>query len=183
MKKLKILTIIVICLQLGVIYLMAGNKLLIKKTGIPIRVKIVPVDPRSLFRGDYVILRYPFSNIKLSEIGVKRADLPTQGNIYVVLKKKGDYWEYKRAYLTVPEVGKNEVVLKGVFIGDFLGVRAGDSLNVRYGIESFFVPEGEGRQIESHREKQKLSAEIYVDSQGNALLSKLFVEDEKITFN
>ena len=37
-------------------------------TGTEVKIKTIPVDPRSLFRGNYATLRYPFSTIESTEL-------------------------------------------------------------------------------------------------------------------
>ncbi|MBN2191152.1 MAG: GDYXXLXY domain-containing protein [Candidatus Aureabacteria bacterium] len=180
MKKIWLFTFVVVILQAGSVYTMAFNKLSIKRYGSPIKVRVEPIDPRSLFRGDYVILRYPFSSVKREDIGLGKCEMHDIKNIYIVLKKTGDLWEYERASSDKPEISRDEVFLKGSVVSDVFGYS--NNLGVRYGIESYFVPEGEGRILEKSREKGNLAAEIYVDSKGRALLTGLFVKGEKATF-
>ena len=49
------------------------------KTGQEVLLKVQPVDPRDLFRGDYVVLRYDItrvdSNVQLSGIKSKKSEL------------------------------------------------------------------------------------------------------------
>ncbi len=180
MKKIWIVTVIVIIFQCGSVYTMVFNKLSIKKHGTPIKVRVEPIDPRSLFRGDYVILRYPFSSIKCEDVGLKERETHDLKNIYIVLKKRGDMWEYDRASVSKPEISHEEVFLKGAVVSDVFGYSG--SLSIKYGIESYFVPEGEGRELEKSRERKNMDAEIYVDSKGCSLLSGLFVKGGEVNF-
>ncbi|MDD5644979.1 MAG: GDYXXLXY domain-containing protein [bacterium] len=182
MKKVWIVTAMVVILQLGSIYTMAFNKLAVRKYGVPVKVSVEPIDPRSLFRGDYVILRYPFSSLRCDEIGLKKHEMHELKNVYVILKKKGDLWEYDRASVSKPPIAQNEVFLKGVVVSDMWDFSGNGSVSVKYGIESYFVPEGEGKELEKHREKRNLSAEIYVNSRGTALLTGLFAKGERVSF-
>ena len=58
-------------------------------TGEKILLRTAPVDPRDLFRGDYVSLRYDISTIDLGALDVKESFKPNE-KIYVILEKKPD---------------------------------------------------------------------------------------------
>ncbi len=58
-------------------------------TGERIILKTAPVDPRDIFRGDYVSLRYDISNLDLSALGVKDS-FKANEKVYVALDKKSD---------------------------------------------------------------------------------------------
>ena len=47
---------------------------------------------------------------------------------------------------------------------------------VRYGIESYFVPEGQGRRLEELAREKKLAARIAVDGRGNAAIKGLVID-------
>jgi uncharacterized membrane-anchored protein len=46
-----------------------------------------------------------------------------------------------------------------------------------YGIESFFVPQGQGKVIEDERQKGDLTADIAVDAQGRGTIKALHRAD------
>ncbi|MBQ1456846.1 MAG: GDYXXLXY domain-containing protein [Thermoguttaceae bacterium] len=126
-----------------------------------IQVLSVPVDPRDLFRGDYVRLGYTFSTtsgkgtywngdrlIEVDTYDVESLDplpdrrvspLERKGRpVYVWLVKRDDgLWHPTRMTLTPPDEG---LYIKGICINNF---------EVRYGIETFFVPhDGTGKRFE-----------------------------------
>ena len=49
-------------------------------------------------------------------------------------------------------------------------------LQVRYGIESYFVPQGEGPRLEALARDKKLAARIAVDKGGNAAIKGLQID-------
>ncbi len=51
--------------------------------------------------------------------------------------------------------------------------------NVEYGIESYFVPEGEGRVIERNRD---LEGKVAIDKFGNAVLKSVLIEGQEVVF-
>ncbi|MBI4691306.1 MAG: GDYXXLXY domain-containing protein [Nitrospirae bacterium] len=58
-------------------------------TGEKILLRTVPVDPRDIFRGDYVQLRYEITNLNLDNLSVKESFKPNE-TIYVILEKDTD---------------------------------------------------------------------------------------------
>ncbi len=58
-------------------------------TGEKILLKTAPVDPRDLFRGDYVNLSYDISTIDLGALNIKESFKPNE-KVYVILNKKPD---------------------------------------------------------------------------------------------
>jgi uncharacterized membrane-anchored protein len=58
-------------------------------TGERILLRTAPVDPRDIFRGDYVQLSYEISNIDLDQFPVKEGFNPNE-KIYVILEKDAD---------------------------------------------------------------------------------------------
>jgi len=135
-------------------------------TGNTYLVKVVPVDPRDLFRGDYVILGYDFSRLPGNVNGLVERDSRTGQPIFVTLvpDKDGKHWKAGKFSIERPASG---VYLEGVLT---------NWGRVEYGIESFFVQEGQGRKYENAIRSQGLSAEIAVDSHGKAALKRLVIE-------
>jgi uncharacterized membrane-anchored protein len=130
--------------------------------GETIRLKVQPVDPRDLFRGDYVILGYDFSR---QNSGAWNGD-SSNSDVFVVLKKSADenYWEMDHLTAEQPE--------SGTFIHgqrEYYG-------SIQAGIEAYYVQEGQGRQIENAiRGRRPVFAEVAV-WQGKAKLRRVVVE-------
>jgi uncharacterized membrane-anchored protein len=122
------------------------------------------VDPRDLFRGDYVVLRYKISTLNNIPglVNINQGD-----KIYVHLEKRGEVWE-------AVEVAKARREDWDVCISGEVR-KAPPPLDVRYGIESYFVPEGQGRDIERARD---LKVRVSVNRQGNATIEGLIVDGE-----
>jgi uncharacterized membrane-anchored protein len=60
--------------------------------------------------------------------------------------------------------------------GIYLRGRIKNRFSIEYGIESFFVQEGVGLEYEKAVRNKSLSAEVVVDSKGNAMLKGLVVD-------
>ena len=125
----------------------------------------VPVDPRDLFRGDYVVLSYEISTLDRIH-GYGQVD---EGDkIYVRLEKQDDVW-------SAVEVSKSEPDDWYYFIaGDVKSTNDG-RLWVEYGIEAYFVPEGEGLEIQRAHD---LKVRVSINESGKAIIKNLIVDGE-----
>lgn len=150
-------------------------------SGREIRAVVVPVDPRDVFRGDYVVLGYGFSgrNDIVLPPGTRDGD-----SVYVLLKREGSS-DWKRAGVSASkpeEAAPDEIAVKAI-VEDLRATRAGDSAAVgglRYGIERFYVPEGEGRAIESLVREQRVVAVLAVGADGRMALKSLEADGKAI---
>jgi uncharacterized membrane-anchored protein len=171
---------VVAAAQIAVLGWMIWDRAHLLAYGQEIELEVVPVDPRSLFRGDYVDLNYPISRIALP----KGAEKLRQGDtIYVTLRKPAaGKWEIAGAGATRPErIGADEVVFKGRITYAFVdAVNQATTAVVAYGIESFFVREGKGLELEQLVRDKKLSALIAVDADGNAGIKGLVVDGKRV---
>ena len=55
-----------------------------------------------------------------------------------------------------------------------------DTLDVRYGIERYFVPEGEGRKLQSARNQHRLTIVAAVAPTGRAAIKRLLIDGEPV---
>ena len=163
----------VTAVQLAVLGYMVWSRVHLLKHGREITVDVVPVDPRDIFRGDYVVLGYPFSAAGgLGNTNVTLPDGVHEGSaVYMTLSQgEGGTWSMARLDRTYPAtVASQDIVLKG-----HVERLWGDHTSrVRYGIESYFVPEGTGTEIEKLVRDKKVRAVIAVASDGTAALKAL----------
>jgi uncharacterized membrane-anchored protein len=144
------------------------------QTGKEVLLKTVPVDPRDLFRGDYVILSYEISTIDLNEIPSYQSNFVQGDKLYLSLNIEQEYATPVKVSKTKPEDG---LFIKGKVI------RVSDSrLSIEYGIESYFVPEGKGYQIESLR-RDSLDVKAAIDKFGDAGIINLIVDGKVFEFD
>ncbi len=171
---------VVVAGQIGVLGWMVWDRVHLLSSGREIVLEVVPVDPRSLFRGDYVVLNYDISRVETPR-GKKR--LHRGSLIFSTLQKTKDgKWKLTAAGPERPEsVGPDQVVLKGrVRFASRVARRGSNVATVNYGIESFFIPEGTGRELEKLVGQKKLAALIAVDESGNAALKGLIVDGARV---
>lgn len=117
-------------------------RLVIVTTGDEIVLRPQVLDPRDPFRGDYVILTYPESRIDPADFGRDGSEFPEGSTLYLVLREGSPVHTPVRLETREPSLGAGESCMRGT-------VRSGGaSLWVEYGIESYFVPEGRGPEVE-----------------------------------
>jgi len=148
------------------------TKELVIRTGDEVLLKTVPVDPRDLFRGDYVTLRYDISRIDKNFLRQPIEEFDYGDTVYVVIETDS------RGVAHIVSVGKNQPFKSSLFLrGEVIDVRRNE-IDVEYGIESYFVPEGEGDKIE--RSIQDIYVKIVVDRHGRAIIKSLIADGEEI---
>jgi uncharacterized membrane-anchored protein len=165
--------LIAVALQtLALAYMIVERQAMLSSSRV-VTLKVVPVDPRDIFRGDYVILSYEIS--RLDPTKIEGDDKFGYGEkVLVTLIQSGDTWT-----ATAIAHGKPVMVQGGVIIqGTVQAFDANDtgqttSVSVNYGIESYFVPEGTGHAIEAEARQGNISADIAVDNQGRAAIKAL----------
>jgi len=124
-----------------------------------ILVKVVPVDPRDLLRGQYLSLGYEFS--RPWDSTAARLQLPGGTPVWVVLRRDGPLHVPKRLSLVRPEtLDSDEVVLQG---------RARGGRYV-FGVEQYFVPEGTATPAVSD-----LTVRLRVGPSGTARIEQVYV--------
>ena len=173
MSKKKIFLIIGI-FWIVIIAVFIGSKELTLKTGNEILLKAAPVDPRDLFRGDYVILEYEISTIDTGAVTFDIPDIRIEDKIYVTL----DVDKYKIG--NISSISKQKPA-NGNFIKGTIKSVHKESMIIEYGIESYFVPEGLGGEIERNREK--LYTKVAIDKFGNAVIKSLIMNGEEVNYN
>lgn len=128
--------------------------------GSPIILKTAPVDPRSLFRGNYVRLNYDISNINKGLAGeqFKRSEVG-----YVTLEEEEGVF--------VATGLQREKPKSGVFIRGRV-TSMGGSYRMKYGIEAYFMPKK--KALEAERSVRRgASAVVYLLDSGRAAIAEL----------
>ena len=133
-------------------------------TGTTVLLQTRPVDPRDLLRGDYVVLDFDISSVDRELIIQNEESVGKGRTVYVYLRvDAGGVASVKSVEYDAHE---DRLFLKG----EVLSVSE-ESIEIGYGIESYFVPEGRGREIE--RSLDEMQAKVTIDSGGRAVLRGL----------
>ncbi len=173
---LKIIFLVVV--QIGALAAMIADKQWTLNTGAPVVLKTVPVDPRSLFMGDYARLAYPINQLHLdgeAALGGDK-DFKRHDTVWVALKLDPDGAKAVSAHHQRNAIPPDLLALRGEVqhANDVEWDRTTNksvqqrTLNVRYGIEQYYVPEGTGRQIERPQGGEKVSILVAIDTRGKA---------------
>jgi len=137
-------------------------------TGEAIRLKTIPVDPRSLFRGNYARLEYDFSQLNASLFPGDRK--LREGEVVYVLLKPGKRGFHELAGASLEKPGEG-VFLRGRVTGTWLR-DAESRYQVKYGIEAFFAPREKALGLESELRNGGM-AEVMVSGSGRARLKNV----------
>jgi len=171
----------------AVILSMTIQPMLANSMGTEIVIKTKPFDPRDVFRGDYVMLYYDINEIpneKLKEDILSYKSTKDEYNpyedlrgkdIYVILKKNGNYYELDKATLKKPKEG---IYLKAKFNYNLFSQSEGSKVTgivVNYRLDKYFVPENTGKELEEKALKGEVLAKIKV-YKGYGLLTELVTQ-------
>jgi uncharacterized membrane-anchored protein len=174
--------LLIVVIQSLVLIIMIANRQAVLSSDDVVVLETRPIDPRSLFRGDYVRLNYEINNLQLHELSGDK-HFKVNDTVYVVLEKQGEYWESRAIYLHRPELLTGQLMIQGVV--KRVDSRRWDSaknvysditsLQISYGIENYFVPEGEGLKLERPEPGDKVTLEIALDKSGHAAIKTLLL--------
>jgi len=177
------LLIVVALVQTAALFKIVYDKDRLLKTGREIAMPVKPLDPRDIFRGDYVTLGYDISTLSTSQVAVGSFDkFPIGAAAYVTLAPNpAGGWAVSSVSPEFPKTtSPTDIVLKARVERMWRGQTATDGvLSLRYGIETYFVPEGTGRALESKVREHKIDAIVAVGPDGNAVLKGLVIDGER----
>ena len=130
--------------------------------GQKVRLQALPVDPHDPFRGEYVALAYEISTISVPA-GTDVGDV-----VYVELGPSGrGAWTGSDAQGTPPD-GRP-------FIRGRVTAVYGGRADVEYGIETYFVEEGQGPKLEAAVLRRDLYVDVVIDDEGEAKIEEAVV--------
>lgn len=165
-----------VAFQLVVLGWMIGGTMLTFREARTVLVKVEPVDPRDLFRGEYVTLAYDFSRVPAGGIdgfpgpfSTDNADDWLDRPVFVPLipDDEAGPGRYRSGRPSTRPPGRDVAYIQGTIEGP-------DRLT--YGIESFFLQEGTGSKYEDAAREHRLWAEIDLNPHGMATLRDLKID-------
>ncbi|WP_394689295.1 GDYXXLXY domain-containing protein [Hoeflea sp.] len=172
---------------IGTLALMIENRAAILRDGKEIVLRVEPVDPRDLMRGDYVRLAYG-GGVSLVDDKLVVGDWPAENTVspvWLVLAAGDDgLFTTRSIHFSRPgqlEIG--EVVLKSKPARIWVA-KPPDNLNeiarLSFGIERYYVPEGEGLEIEKARNEGRTTVAIRVSDRGEPQIARLMIDGETL---
>jgi uncharacterized membrane-anchored protein len=172
---------VAILLQCVLLVLMVADRMQILREGREVTLQTQPVDPRDLLRGDYVVLRYDISQLPAGALaGTPSAERNPAVFVKLAPNANGLYEAVSVHAAPVP-VTAPEILIRGrVSYSCGSGRTFCDKLTIKYGLESYFVPEGEGKKLEQARNQQKLRVVAAVLPSGRAAIKRLLLDGEPV---
>ncbi|MEP6836867.1 MAG: GDYXXLXY domain-containing protein [Bradyrhizobium sp.] len=170
--------------QVALLAAMIIDRAQILRDGTEVTLQTGGVDPRDLLRGDYVILGYDISRLPAGPL----QNQPTSSRNPIVFVKlapnREGLYEAISVHTEAVAVTSPEVLIRGrVAYGASCGSSWNafcDKLQVRYNLESYFVPEGEGKKLEQARNQRKLTVVAAVLPSGRAAIKRLLIDGQPI---
>lgn len=172
-RWLVVAAVAVAAVQIAFLVSMIAGRAAVLRNGQEVVLSVEPVDPRDLLRGDYVILTYNISRLPVAlfsgpptqEAGDRRGR-----TLFVRLKadEEGVFQPIAARFDARPEPApaEGEVDIRGQTQSN-RGMTS-DFIFVRYGVERFYVPEGEGREIERDMRERAFRMKVAVGRDGAA---------------
>ncbi len=167
-------------LQTFVLGWIVWDRAALLRNGQEVQLAVVPVDPRDLLRGEYIILRFDISRIDTLNVKTDR-DFQSGDPVYVGLEKsQGGQWYAISANHQLPQGASNIVFIKGKIDYTTKGKNSAKVLNIKYGMEKFFIPEGDGPGLEDLRNEKVLRIVAAVSATGEAGIKALLVRGQPV---
>jgi uncharacterized membrane-anchored protein len=175
---------VAILVQVALLAAMIVDRTQILREGREVKLQTRPVDPRDFLRGDYVVLGYDISQLKAGAL----KDQPVRSrNVFVKLAPNRDgLYEAVSVHAEPVAVTGPEVLIQGrVRYGASCGDRSRmpvycENLQVRYNLESYFVPEGEGKKLEDARNVGKVTIVAAITPSGRAAIKRLLLDGQPV---
>ena len=123
--------------------------------GQPVVLPTEPVDPRSLFRGNYVSLNFQINRLDRDWFPEARKNQV----VFVSLEPSGDIWRASGIFAEPPE---DQTFIRGRIRSVYQ-----DTLRLEYGIEALFMPKDEALAAEKEA-RQVAWVTVYVGGSGKS---------------
>ena len=167
-------------IQIALLTMMVVDRIQILREGTEVTLQMRAVDPRDLLRGDYVTLGYDISQLSAGAL-LNQPAASRNPEVFVKLAPNRDgVFEAVSVHTDAIAVTSPEVLIRGrVLYGATCGAKYNafcDKLTVRYNLERYFVPEGQGKQLEQARNQRKLLVVAAVAPSGRAAIKRLVVD-------
>jgi uncharacterized membrane-anchored protein len=167
--------------QIGFLAWMIESRASILRNGREVVLKVEPVDPRDLLRGDYVRLGYEIGTVPTSLIQNLEDASPTVMDLYLRLRRQEDgNWRGVAASFHKPAeaaLQDDEVDIRGT-VQPLHGKP--EYIRVEYGIERFYLPEGEGQAIERDMRVRAFAVLLAISPSGTAQIKALMDGETKL---
>ncbi len=158
---------------------MAGHHLIQRATGQEVRIAAEPVDPRSLFRGYYVIIRTPLHRLDLGRLA-GNDEFEAGDKVFVFLTEDAEagVWTPISVSNSRPRARQPDTVMiegrveYATVAMDVTGPgdAQGPFLGVRYNLESYFADADRAKELEDAVRDGEMKIIVSVTNSGPALM-------------
>lgn len=178
-RRLIIAGVLAATMQTGILAAMIEQGETILEDGTPITLRTLPVDPRDLLRGEYVILNYEFSNLDASKIPGQWPETEGDVSLYIEMMRQEDgTWHPLTASFWPFPPATGNVILRSQPFHYVPSTEKPSTIRAEYGLERYYVPEGQGKVLEEARNDSRILVEVRVMPDGAARIASLRVEPE-----
>lgn len=133
------------------------------------------VDPRSLFRGHYVIINLRPGDLTKSAIEAEGPFQPKETVYVELVQQEGIYWVAKKLWRSVPKEKTNPVI-KGTMMWD--PKKASQPYRIRFPFDRYFAPRSRAKALEKIQADQKLGVVLSLQNDGTGLIKGLMVDGQ-----
>ncbi|WP_246028459.1 GDYXXLXY domain-containing protein [Shewanella atlantica] len=154
-RTIQIGLILTLCFQMAVLSVEYLGSVLPIWTGEEIILKTEPVDPRSLFRGNFVRLNYEINRIPTEP----HTEFKIASVVYVSLVESKGIWQFDTLNAAKPH--------QGTYIRGRVRRSDSDTVQVEYGIEAFFMPREKALKVQNEMGGQA-QVRVFVAPNGKA---------------
>lgn len=203
MKNKKWKEIVAFSLPIIVLIGMTVSPILTVTTGSEIKLETKPVDPRDIFRGDYVTLSYQAEEVHVSKLEKGIIDYFNEQNVqdfrneplvvYSILKEKeNNVYEVEEVVIEKPNSGlylkgeinylriqPDDIHQKFKSIQEFNEMKANQTAIIHYNLDKFFIPENTGSELEdsiNHSNSMDAKSKVFATIKvrnGNGILTNV----------
>jgi len=149
--------------------------------------RTAPIDPRSLFAGNYIWLSYDISTIDLNKLGMpqeQRRTLKQGSTVYVRLIASKPWAKLDGITTQKPEDEEGFVYLKGriTSINDVFDSAA----RVDYGLDRYYIPETKSEEVAKLQrwggKQPVITVEVAVTGSGQGMIRQVLVDGKPLGF-
>jgi uncharacterized membrane-anchored protein len=183
-RRLLVSAVVVSLVQIAFLGWMIAGRAAILRDGEEVLLKVEPIDPRDLLRGDYVALGYEISTLPVALFTNLPEGTQVDGGeaVFARLKRDTDgYWRAISASMepfTVP-AADGEVDIKGALTyGQTIYKDA--TVGADFGIGRFYLPEGDGLAIEKDMRVRPFGIKAAIAADGTAQIKALMDGDKAL---
>ncbi|RUV50564.1 hypothetical protein EOA85_30780 [Mesorhizobium sp. M5C.F.Ca.IN.020.29.1.1] len=182
--RLIISAVVLALIQIGFLSWIIAGRAAILRDGRQVLLRVEPIDPRDLLRGDFIRLGYDISRIPVKLIAnIPAGKLTSDDTPIVVRLKQGadGYWQATAAWFghaPAPAASDETDIVGHVSAGWDLS--AATTIAPDYGIERFYLPEGEGIAIQDDMRVRPFGVRVAIAADGAAQIKALMDGDKTL---